>query len=80
PVDRRRHPQHAAADQRNPAARLEDLAAGRRLGLCERVRRQRGPGRHHRGAADQRDDPDVPRQLAFDADHRGIDSTGGAVG
>ena len=34
--------------------------------------------RRHRGAADQRDDPAVPRQLALDRHHRGLDPAVGA--
>ena len=55
------------------AGRLEPDRGRRPVGLRDERRLQRDPRRRHRRGADRPDDPAVPRQLALDADHHGLD-------
>ncbi|KAH1834441.1 hypothetical protein KXX55_008571, partial [Aspergillus fumigatus] len=60
------------------AGRAQDRLHRRPVRSRARRHRGRRHRRRHRGAPDQRDDPVVPRQLALDRDHRGLDSAVGA--
>ena len=59
--------------------RSEDRSAQRPVAVREGRDSGRDARRRHRGGADQPDDPAVPRQLAFDRDHRHVDPAGGAL-
>src|SRR5947199_215041 len=80
-LDPRHHRGHQAEGDRrqgSAAGRAEDRLHRRPVGVRPRRdprRRRRG---RDRGAAHQRDDPAVPRQLALHRDHRGLDPAVGA--
>ena len=65
--DHRRHQAEARRDQGYFAEQSENRADRRPVGLHQGRGERRRPRRHHRGGADQPDDPDLPRQLALDA-------------
>ena len=80
-LDARYHRRHQAEGDRRqgPASGgAEDRLHRRPVGVRPRRDRGRRRRRRDRSAPDQRDDPAVPRQLAFDRHHRRLDPAVGA--
>ena len=71
--DHRRHQGPRRAARRRRAGQSQYRADRRPVAVHQRGDQRRHSRRHHRGGADQPDDPDLPRKLALDRHHRDLD-------